>query len=593
MLPRFLAVSRNELRQYRASFVDEAVVLLVVLTGFLMLVTPAVRDFSLPSSYKLYSIGYVEGSLVGGLDPYSVEMVPYGDGVAMIYASSVGEVDGFVDRARGGYAVFGSGNRRSDAALSSMGGALADYNSELISEAAAGDPVLSGVLLPVRLQVAEEEIDYQMAVSASSELRRRRLTGSGGIVGAESASGTSLGGASGGGAAASQAGSSVRDEAAAVSGGGVSLTLPGQLDVEFPFANLYRNMTLLSPMILLAILLSLSLAREKVDRNIENLFAAPLTGTEILAGKALPYALAMLALSLAYGLETSPGFRGLEAASVFAVISSTLLSFSMFSAVVARSYRELTFLGSFSIFTFFFFIILPNVFAGVSVLAFISPLDTVTSIGNGGNVPARDLALSLLPYASLTAFFAAFTACTFNPESMHASTGVGQLARMFYGGLSRRLHAGASYAAVSVALLVPFVFVVESILAYLVLPLGSVAPMASLLLLAVVEEAVKILPFLYRRMNPLLYGASAGAAFFLTEKAFNLYLIAKVYSYLGGPYMLFLGKMLPTLAVHMAATTVLALAVHYGRRRAWGIIGFFAAVSIHMAYNIMVLGGMV
>ena len=594
MLPRFLAVSRNELRQYRASYVDEAVVLLVVLTGFLMLVTPAVRDFSLPSSYKLYRIGYVEGSPLGGLDPYSLEMVPYHDSIEMIYASNVNEVDAFVDRARGGYVVFGSGNRKSDAALGNMGGVLAAYNAELISEAADRDPSLSGILLPLRLQVMEAEIDYPKAISASSDERRRQLTGLGGYVRDEINVNDVRSDGSVVATAGSAGDSSAPDAKAATAGAGdMSLTLPEQLNVEFPFANLYRNMTLLSPLILFSILLSLSLAREKVDRNIENLFAAPLTGTQILVGKALPYALVMLALSLIYGLDTSFGFGGLEAALVFAVISSTLLSFSMFSAVVARSYRELTFIGSFSIFTFFFFIILPNVFAGVSVLAFISPLDTVTSIGNGAAVPAADLVLSLLPYASLTCFFAAFTACTFNPESMHASTDLRLLARMFYGGLSRRLSGGAAYAAVSVALLVPFIFVIESILAYLVLPLGSIAPLASLGLLAVVEEAVKILPLLYRRMNPLLYGLSAGAAFFVTEKAFNIYLIAKVYSYLGGPYMLFLGKMLPTLIVHIAATTVFAALVYYGRRRVWGILGFFAAVSIHMAYNLMVLGGMV
>jgi hypothetical protein len=154
------------------------------------------------------------------------------------------------------------------------------------------------------------------------------------------------------------------------------------------------------------------------------------------------------------------------------------------------------------------------------------------------------------------------------------------------------LSSGLIYVFVSVALLVPFIFIVESILAYLVLPLGYLAPPASLILLAAVEELVKIIPFHYRRMNPLVYGVVAGSSFFLMEKLFNLYLIVKVYTYLGGPYVFFFKSMLPTLSVHMLTTVLFALILSRTSRRVWFGLGLLVSVSIHFIYNYMLIAGL-
>jgi hypothetical protein len=299
----------------------------------------------------------------------------------------------------------------------------------------------------------------------------------------------------------------------------------------------------------------------------------------------------MTVLSLIYGLYIVIGLDALKVAFVFITISMTMVSFSLFSVLISRSYRELTFIGSFSTFAFFFFIILPNVFAGINVLSFISPLDTVTSIENGVAIPVSDLILSLLPYCCLTMFFLSFTGLCFNAEVMFSSMSFGSLLGLFYSTLTKILRSSIVYIFVSVSLLVPFIFIVESILAYLILPLGSAAPLLSLILLAAVEEVVKITPYRYRKTNPLLYGIVAGASFFAVEKLFNLYLIVKVYSYLGGPYLVFFQRLLPTLGLHMLSTTMFALALSLGNRRSWYVVGLLAAVMVHVVYNYLVLSG--
>lgn len=593
MLSRVLVVAKYELRQYRGSVVDEAVVALIILAGFFMLVTPEVAQTSLPSSHGIYRVGYLEGSLLGRMSSYTLELMPYSSKYDMISASSLNEIDAFAVYSSGRIVVFGSGTMKSDAALSHLNSIIEGYNSNLVFEYVDRDRQLASILLPLRLRLVEEEIDYTSVLNGSIEQKRTRVLGDIRFVEEDEEPPVTTSDAVSFEPGPQPAPEQLPDAPTptVVPSQDEDLVLPLDLSIDFPFRTLYRNMTLLSPLLLLSILLALSLSRERFDRTLENLFDSPLTKAEILLGKAVPYLVAMSCLSLVYGLATSLTLDALKVAFVFWVLSVTLLSFGAFSAFVSRSYRELTFIGSFSMFSFFFFIVLPNVFSGVNVLSFISPLDTVTAIENGASIPVTDIVLSLLPYAFLSMFFLTFTGVCFTPELAYSSSGFASLMSAFFRHLTAMLPNKLLYVTISVALLVPFVFIIESILAYLVLPLGYVAPFMSLLLLAVVEEIVKVTPLLHRRMNPVLYGVAAGASFFITEKLFNLYLIVKVYTYLAGPYVFFFKNLAPTFAVHIVATTVFASILHYGGKRTGFILGLAASSIIHFTYNYLLIGG--
>ncbi|MBD3389120.1 MAG: ABC transporter permease subunit [Candidatus Altiarchaeales archaeon] len=597
MLPRFLVVSKYELKQYRGSAVDEAVILLVILAGFLMLITPEVGESSLPSSHNIYRVGYVEGSVFEGIEAYTLEFIPYNSKYEMISASSLDEIDAFAVYSKGRIVVFGSGTLKSDAALSHLNTVMTEFNTGLVYDYVEGNPSLSGVLLPLRLEIREEEIDYSSAINGSIELKRREVLKDIRMEDEPPKKDYTTANPQAEGRTSPSESAAPAEETPTNSGNRQAtssdseLLLPVDLTVEFPFKTLYKNMTLLSPLILMSILLALSLSKERVDRNIENLFDTPLTRAEILLGKAFPYMSVMVALSLAYGMQASLSFDALKVAMVFSTLSVTMLSFGIFSTIVSRSYRELTFIGSFSLFAFFFFIVLPNVFSGVNVLAFISPLDTVTSIENGASIPLTDVILSLLPYVFLSMFFLSFTGVCFNAEVVFSSHSFRRLLEVFYKDLTVTLKNKIIYAFVSVALLVPFIFIVESIFAYLVLPLGHLSPFASLIVLAMLEEIVKITPYLYRRMNPALYGVVAGLSFFLMEKLFNLYLIVKVYTFLGGPYVFFFQKLMPTLLVHMLTTSVFAFVIYTRRGRISYAVGLTLSMVIHFAYNYLLISG--
>jgi len=594
MLPRFLVISKYELKQYRASIADEAIILLVLLAGFMMLMTPEVEQSLLPSSHKIYRIGYLEGSVIGEIDSYTLDFVPYQDKYEMMYASNIEKIDAFAIMGRDKMVFFGSGTKKSESALNQLNLQMKDFNMHLVAERALAEPHLSGILLPLRLDIVGEEIDYLAAMNGTVDMQRKQLLGARRAEEVQEAQKLNEGPAPEL-VISTQASMESEDlpEPAPIQAAETeeSLSLPAELAVEFPFKTLYKNMTLLSPLIMLSILLSLSLSKERIDRNMENLFIAPLSRWEIVLGKSLPYMAVMAALSLAFGFQATMTAQALKVALVFAALSATMLSFSLFSVVISRSYRELTFIGSFALFAFFFFIVLPNVFSGVNVLAFISPLDTVTSIENGAMIPYTDIFLSLLPYLFMSMFFTTFAGICFNPELMFASRDFYALLNYFYEALSRMMGHRHLFVVAAVSLLVPFIFIIESILAYLVLPMGFFAPIISLILLATVEELTKIVPFHFQRMNPLKYGLIAGASFFLCEKMFNLYLVYKVYSFLGGPYAYFLSRMAPTLLVHMASTSVFAILVYYGKRRIWYVLGLFISVIMHVIYNVAVLRG--
>jgi hypothetical protein len=596
MLPKFLVISKYEVKQYLRNRFDEAIVVIMVLAGVLLIVAPEVDDTNLPSTYSLYSVGYVRGMFFDRLSHYSITFVPFEFRDDMILASGRGELDAFSFSGRTQTVIYSGTTPRSPQAVEALRNLAPEINSIVISDYLEGDWTLSGVLFPVRLQLNYEEIDYQMALSQEVLERRKSLLDGLALVSD----------------AQEQPVSRFEVQSPPVSDPGfedfsdvpsrslvleeeidTSIMLPSELDIDFPFKSLYRNMSLLSPMIFLSILLSLSLSRERIDKNLENLFIAPLSKAEILLGKSFPYVLTMLVLSLLFGLYISPSAQGLKAALVFFTLSLTMASFSLFSALISRTYRELTFIGSFGLFAFFFFIILPNVFSGVNVLAFISPLDIITSIEFDAAISSIDLFLSILPYLFLSSFFASFTWVCFTSETIFGLNDLRGMFSVFYGELAKYVRQETWYAFISVSLLVPFIFIVESIAAYLLMPLGRGAAVLTVFALAAIEEVVKIMPLLFKRMNPIKYSIAAGLGFFLTEKAFNLYLIYKVYSILGGPYSYFMAKLAPTLAVHILSTFFFAASIYYnkGARRSWPLLGYFVSVSIHFTYNMLVLWG--
>lgn len=606
MLPKTLVISKYELIQYLRGNVNKSVILLVCLISILLLVTPEVENHNLPSAYNLYKIGYIDRSVATELigSNFELKMVKFSTENQMTQALSSGFIDAYLileNESR--MKLVGSSTQKSNVLIGKLSDTFDSINSFIVKETAIRDESVTGILLPIRIDVIEDEINYTSIVDGNLDVRRRSLIRESrrrstapqpenldfretemeklGITVSKLTDEELIEGYM-----ETQRINDLDDESPS------ELIYPEELGVSFPFKNLYRNMTMLSPVILLSILMSLSMSKERIEKNLHNLFDAPISKWQILIGKSLPYVFLITAMNLVYSFQISDGTGAIKIFYVFTSISLVIISFSILTVILARSYRELTLIGSSSIFTFFFFIVLPNVFSGVSSLALISPLNVITSIENGAEIPMWEIFLSLISYHFMTISFITFAALTFTNEVMFSSLKAKHVMMIFYRRLADLLKSRILFVIFSMVFLVPFVYIVESIIAYLVLPLGFIFSIFAMLALATIEEIVKIMPYLSfrNRMNPLIYGAVAGIGFFLSEKLFNIYLIRQVYSFIGGPYKFFLLRgAVMTLGIHILTVIVLATIMKKFNSKIIRFAGLILAVLIHFAYNMGML----
>ncbi len=607
---RVAVIAKYEVKQYLKSHFSAGSVIGICLVAVLLLLTPGVERVELPSAQKLYRVGFYQQTRVVGYmeQSFPFRMVRFPEIVAMVEALQERDVDSGLIIQDNVVNVLGSGTLKSDGAINRLQEEFTYINNQQIRETIRRQPELAGILLPLSIRVIEEEIDYDKIINGSLDVRRRRflaekqqdtiqsiLEGGGEAeIEAEGIRLTATGSGKADGGADAEADEVEGVDAAGVAGPSsqreVSISLPDELNVEFPFMNLFRNMMMLAPSVILSLMFSLSLIREKVDRSLNNLFSAPVSKFDIIAGKSLPYLALIGAINVVYGCWIADGLEAVKVMAIFLSVSAVILATGLFSVVVSRSYRELTFIGSFYIFIFLFMIVLPNVFAGINALALISPVSHITSIEAGASVSWLELLLSLLPYHTLTLSFVAFTLLTFDAEVLFSNWRVRDIVEHYYIMLGHLLSSTVSYVAVAVALLVPFVFLVESIFSYLILPLGRFSAIVSLLIFAGIEEVAKIIPFAaaHRRdINPAVYGVVAGTSFFVTERVFNSYFIAKIFSFFGGPYLYFIAKGLAaTWAVHIITVGFLAVAVKHLASPAQKWLVFILVVLLHFIYNL-------
>jgi hypothetical protein len=592
---RFLTVTKYELKQYTKSYFEQFFILSSMALIFLM-VSGASEGVTLdtPSSYGIYRVGYLAGGELENYTHYSLRMTGYGGRDAGMAALAAGDIDVYADESPDGFVSFKTADSaRSQAALKRLRQLILGEKRDRIYSLADSNASLDGILLPIKVRVEEHPVDYTNAIDPSVYLHRGRfldrdsmdngeISSKANILDYESVRRMNLSEL----LAANESASAL--DAADKSG----FTLPEEWEIPFVFRSLYNNMAVVSVSILISILLTLSFAKEKVNKTLLVLFQTPASKLDILVGKSLPYFLVIALVNLAYSLSVSGGWDAVKIFYIFTVLSATLLSFALFTVLASKNYREVTFMGSLSLLSFLMFIVLPNIFSGINLLAFVSPLDTVTSIQNQAQVGALDVFMSLLPYKFLFLFFFTATLVCFDPETLQNTPDLTGLMRTFYVNLSRSLGGGVKYAVAGVALLVPFVYITQTLTAYLILPFGLLAPYASILLLAAVEELTKILPYYYsRRISPALYGLVAGATFFVTEKVFNIYLISKVYSYLPAPYTVFVAKGFTyTLILHIVTATLLAYIVSRSRGRRHILAGLVLASLIHYWYNMEMIG---
>jgi ABC-type Na+ efflux pump permease subunit len=490
----------------------------------------------------------------------------------------------------------GEPTAKSRGALAAIRRSVETYNDRLMA-----DEPNATAAFPVGVTLRYVERDRERTITAGGD-----SSGDGGGGGGGSTPGD------GGDEQSGSAGDGGSDSAGGLSplgvdlfGTGTSTGSPSDIAPPFPFQSLVLAFAFLLPLNFVVQAYSSSVLRERIKRRGELLLVAPVSPLEIVAGKTLPYLLAAVGLAAAV-----TAFVGGSVLSVFAIGSLSLLFLggAFLGGMLARSFKELTFVVvtvSVGLMTFAF---VPAIFTDVDPLALISPLTLVVRDLTGTAIAPAGIAFATLPSTLAAAVLFGLGLGVYREEDMFTQRPVHLKALDTLGG---RIRSPRSLVILT-AVLIPFVFVAEllAVAMLFALPGGLSIPIL-LVVLAVVEEFAKSVPVLagfvdgrYPRTNraALLAGSASGLGFFLGEKLTLLAQLVGLPELRTGSAAFGVGAgvegplvvgalLLAPLALHVVTASVSALGAARGTN-AW-LTATALAVLVHVGYNLTVVSALV
>jgi len=371
---------------------------------------------------------------------------------------------------------------------------------------------------------------------------------------------------------------------------------PSTIDPPFPLGALLLAFLFVVPMNFVIQAYGASILRERINRRGELLLVAPVEPGDIVAGKTLPYFLAILAVSAVTAVGVGGGPLAVAAVAPIALL---FLSATFVAAMFARSFKELTFLTVTISVTLTSYAFVPAVFTEVTPIALISPLTIVVRDLLGEATTAGEFAFSTGPLVLSSAVLFLLGAGIYREEDLFSQRPVHLKA---LDALASRVRGAPSVGLLTVAF-IPFVLVAEllAIALLFVFPEPLSIP-ALLLAVALIEELAKSAHvyaayhhelFERRTTTALVVGAASGLGFFVGEK---LTLVAQLVNLpgiaegrtafpeaaaVGSAQLLVL--LLAPLALHVVTAAISSVGASRGRE---AYVGAYAtAVVVHLAYN--------
>jgi ABC-type Na+ efflux pump permease subunit len=423
--------------------------------------------------------------------------------------------------------------------------------------------------------------------------------GGGGDGGDAGGPGDGSGGESDGDTADESDGVAVPDVGGGSAGpfGGRASGSPAEITPPFPFGSLILAFAFLVPMNFVVQAYGSTMLGERINRRGELLLVSPVSPTDIVAGKTLPYFGGMVGLVAVVALAVGGG--PLSVAAVLPV-ALTFLGATFVGAMFARSFKELTFVTvSVSVFlTAYTFV--PAIFTDVTPVALISPLTVVVRDLQGAGVAPGEFLFATGPMTLVGVGLFVLGIGIYREEDLFTQRPV---PLKLLDALAARLGRPRSVAVVS-ALSIPFVAIAELLaLALLFAVPQSVAVPVLLVVIAAVEEVAKSLhvyagfhegPFDRTARTALLLGALSGLGFFVGEKLLVVVQLVGLSTVPLGRTAAATAGVLPVgallvapLALHAVTASISALAATRGPRAYVG--GLVVATVVHAGYNLTVV----
>lgn len=384
-----------------------------------------------------------------------------------------------------------------------------------------------------------------------------------------------------------------------------TLSTPTNFSPPIPFTAILYAFLFIFPIYFVSQFYSTSLMDERTNKKGELVLAAPLRGRDVVIGKTVPYLLITMLIQTAitlYIIGVPTDLAGLERVFlVLAAIFPVILLFfalSFFSAILSRSFKELTFASVFLSVVISGYLFFPAMFANIHAISSISPITLIVRLIEGEEVLTNTYLFSTLPFYFVALSTYAFGTFIFREEDLFTQKAItSKIIDCFELFLSYRY---GSVFLLSI-IFIPFVYMAQLMLIVMLfnLPLPY-SIIAMIVLSAMAEELVKSVGIytLFKRKiaaislkNAVKYSLLSGAGFFVGEKAVAVLTLAPIASSAFGSVMTMGALLLIPLLLHTTTVLVSSL-VMYKKGTRYYLVSVVLATLVHSIYNLFILRGL-
>lgn len=373
---------------------------------------------------------------------------------------------------------------------------------------------------------------------------------------------------------------------------------PSAIAPPFPLRSLLLAFLFLLPFNVIIQAYGSTVISERINRRGEPLLVSPASRGDIVVGKALPYFLGSIAITTVIAFAIGGGVISVAAV---APIAALFIASTFLAGMLARSYKELTFVTVTISVTLTGYAFIPAVFAEVHPIAAISPLTLVVNDLQGTPITVGEFVFATVPVTLAALVLLRLGTGIYREEDMFTQRPLPQKALdALAAPLASKWHVG-----LWTALFIPFVLVAElfAVATLYILPVTLSIPLL-LAVIAVIEELAKSIHVYagFRRARfattvrtAVVVGGISGLGFFVAEKALLITQLVGLPDLQIGQAAFAPEILGVTPAVFLVAplllhvTTAIISATGARRGRLWYGIGLAIASSIHVAYNLAVV----
>ncbi len=383
-----------------------------------------------------------------------------------------------------------------------------------------------------------------------------------------------------------------------------TIATPSHFAPPIPFTAILYSFMFIFPIYFVSQFYSSSIMDERTNKKCELVLVAPLRGADIVIGKTVPYILVTMAIiaivtSYVKGLPTDTETIKsslLILATMFPIVL-LFFAFSFISAILSRSFKELTFAMVFLSVVVSGYLFFPAMFANVHAISTISPMTLIVLLIEGDTIGISEYIFSTLPFYFVGFSVYVFGIYIFREEDLFTQKPITQK-------LLDCVEIFLSNPYGSVFLLsiifIPFVYMAQLMLIVMLfnLPLPY-SVIVMIVLAALIEELVKSIGIytLFKRkmVSPTLKNAAtlavlAGAGFFAGEKLLVFITLAPIATSVFGSVMTMGTLLLIPLMIHITGVMVVSLGM-YAISPRWYLPFVLFASILHGLYNLFILRG--